>query len=411
MRRQLFFLSCFLGLNAFSFADTVEAGAELEDRDIQALREWINTKRQVSLKEIGGDLSISGEVRTEFQTTSEKRNGRRQRGGTAGFLPAQGFDIEVNLMFDYRTDRTWASVKLEFDNDAGVFSGTLNKIALERAYWGVRLLDADQYTFDIEAGRRFMSSIFDSKVQFGSFFDGILFRYDHAFEKIGDFYIHTGPFVVNDAKNQFAYIGEIGFLNILGTGFYTKISLIDWDTKHYEEEFVNNRFHFLNGQLTAGYRFRLESVQKIGVLYSAFIWNFLAKRLAVSDFKRANWAAYLGLSMGQLRKQWDWSFDINYQLVAAQAIPDFDVSSNGIGNANRSGFYTRFIRPLDGGGPSTPATAAGTTNYHGLYVTFDLLLTDKLDMQQAYMQSYTLDKDIGPTRRYRQYELEFIYSW
>lgn len=349
MRRQLFLLTSCLSLHTLSFADTIEAGAELEDRDIQALREWINTKRQVSLKEIGGDLSISGEVRTEFQSAWEKRNGVDQR-GSKGFLPGQAFDVEFNLMLDYRTDRTWASVKLEFDNDAGIFSGTLNKIALERCYWGVRVLDCDEYTFDIETGRRFMSSIFDSKVQFGSFFDGILFRYDHAFEKIGDFYIHAGPFVINDNKNHFGYVGEIGFLNIVGTGFYTKVSLIDWDTKHYALGFVNHRFQFLVGQLTAGYRFRLESIKKLGVVYAAFLWNFLAEKRAVSNFQRANWAAYAGLSLGQLRKQWDFALDINYQIVAAQAIPDFDSSSNGVGNANRSGFYTINIRPLEGGG-------------------------------------------------------------
>src|SRR5882672_7990677 len=97
MRRQLFLLTSCLSLYALSFADTIEVGAELEDRDIQALREWINTKRQVSLKEIGGDLSISGEVRTEFQSAWEKRNGVKQR-GSSGFLPGQAFDIEFNLM-------------------------------------------------------------------------------------------------------------------------------------------------------------------------------------------------------------------------------------------------------------------------------------------------------------------------
>ncbi|NGX27075.1 MAG: hypothetical protein K940chlam6_01002, partial [Chlamydiae bacterium] len=56
-------------------------------------------------------------------------------------------------------------------------------------------------------------------------------------------------------------------------------------------------------------------------------------------------------------------------------------------------------------------TAGGQTNYRGFAIRFDLLLTDKLDMQHSYIQSITLDSDIGPFRRYKQYELEFIYSW
>ncbi len=230
------------GLSSPLVADTIEAGRNLEDHDIRALKEWVDTKRQVSLKEVGGNLSLSGEVRTEFQSAWENKDGKNQRGaGPFAKLPARGFDVEVNLMFDYRTERSWASVKIEFDDDAGVFSGQLNSLALERAYWGVRAIDADDYTFDIEVGRRFMTSIFDSRIQFGSYFDGILFRYDLASEKFGDFYVHAGPFVINDRVDHFGYVGEVGLLNIYGTGFYTKASLIDWDTKKYSDDYVNAR--------------------------------------------------------------------------------------------------------------------------------------------------------------------------
>lgn len=404
-----------LGLSSSAFASTVETGRDrnVDDQDIRALKEWIDLKRQVSLKEVGGDLSISGEVRTEFQSAWETVNGKKQRGiNDRRRVPSQGFDIEVNLMFDYRNDRTWASVKLEFDNDAGIFSGTNNKIALERAYWAVRVVEGDALNFDIEVGRRYMSAIYDSKIQFGSFYDGIVFRYDHAFEKIGDFYIHAGPFIVNDRKNHFAYVGEIGLLNIAGTGFYTKFSLVDWDTKHYKKDFVNDRFNFIIAQFTPSYRFKIKCLNnKLAVIYSAVLCNFAAKKLPVSDFKRANWGGYIGFSIGQLLRQWDWACDVNYQVVGAQAVPDFDASGIGLGNASRSGFYTKEVRTLEGGGPSTPKTAGGTTNYRGFLIAFDLLLTDKLDMQQSYVQSITLDSSIGPFRRYKQYEIEFIYSW
>lgn len=402
-----------LGLAPVLHAATIEATRELEDQDIRALKEWIDTKRQISLKELGGDLSISGEVRTEFQSAWERRNGVELRGSRdSDLFPARGFDIEFNLMFDYRSERTWAAVKLEFDNDAGVFSGTLDDIGLEKAYWGVRLLNCDTFTFDIEVGRRPFSSVFDSKIEFGSFFDGILFRYDRTFEKAGDFYIHTGPFVINDRRDHFGYIGELGWLGIGGTGFYTKLSVIDWDTKHYRQRFVDNRFRFIVMQWIPGYRFKVGCLQKVAMLYSAFLWNFAAKKLPVSDFKRANYGAYVGLSIGQLQKQWDWAFDINYQVVAAQAIPDYDISGIGLGNANRSGFYTVRMLPLDGGGiATTRENAGGMTNYRGFAIRLDFLLTDKLDMQQCYQQSITLDGDIGPFRHFKQYELEFIYSW
>nr|NGX39210.1 hypothetical protein [Chlamydiota bacterium] len=377
-----------LGLSSIAHADTIEAGRDIEDHDIRALREWVETKRQVSLKEIGGDLSLSGEVRTEFQSSWENKNGKSQRGSDLSKkLPARGFDVEVNLMFDYRTDQTWASVKIEFDDDAGIFSGSLDSLALERAYWGVRAIDADDYTFDIEVGRRSMTSIFDSRIQFGSFFDGILFRYDLATESIGDFYLRAGPFVVNDRRDHFGYVGELGLLNIKGTGFYAKGSFIAWHTKRYPKSFVRNRFRFLNGQGILGYRFKV--AKKIGIFYSAFLWNFAARKITLTDHKRANWATYVGVSVGQLLKQWDLAFDINYQAVSGQAIPDFDASGIGLGNADRSGFYTKKIKTIKGDGPSTRKTAAGTTNYRGFSITLDFLLTDKLDMQQNYVQSIT----------------------
>lgn len=405
-------LSSLLAVSPSLVADTIEAGRDVEDQDIRALKEWIDTKRQVSLKEVGGDLSLSGEVRTEFQSTWETKNGKVLRGfDSDSLLPPRSFDVEVNLMFDYRTERTWAAVKIEFDNDAGVFSGSLENIALERAYFGARAVDAENYTIDLEFGRRAMSNVFDSRIEFGSFFDGLLFRYDLASEKVGDFYIHAGPFVVNDWKDQFAYVGETGLLNIAGSGIYTKASFIAWNTKHYKESFVTDRFRFFNLQGILGYRFKIPSIQKIGILYSAFLWNFAARPLAITGHKKANYGGYIGMSLGQLFKQWDWALDANYQVVAAQAIPDFDVSGIGLGTADRSGFYTTKIKPLTGNGPNTRQTAGGRTNYRGFALTFDLLLTDKLDLQQSYVQSITLDSSIGPFRNYKQYEIELIYSW
>ncbi|MCB1083098.1 MAG: hypothetical protein KDK61_02210, partial [Simkania sp.] len=129
--KTLALTSLFLTFGSLSLnAQDDDGSPGLEQRDIEALRDWINTKRQVTVKERGGNLSISGEVRTELQSTNEKKNGIQQRGwrssnsGTA----MRAWDIEVNLMLDYRTDRTWATVKLEFDNDAGTVSGTFNRL-------------------------------------------------------------------------------------------------------------------------------------------------------------------------------------------------------------------------------------------------------------------------------------------
>lgn len=396
-------------------ATTIDQSDDIDQKDVNAVREWINTKRQVTVRELGGALSISGEVRTEFQSTAETSNGIRQRGHRAAVLkngysfPQNAFDIEVNLMLDYRTEHSWGSIKLEFDNDAGIVSGSLGKIKLERAYWGVRVVDADTFTMDVEMGRRRMSSMVDSKLEFNSFFDGFWYKYDQGFDPIGDVYLHAGVFIINENRNQFGYLGEFGILNVGGTGFYTKYSLIDWDTKNLYNATKNRRFDFLVSQLILGYKFLPARLQKIVVIYLAGLWNHNAHKLKISHHKRANWGGYLGFSIGEIKKKGDWAFDINYQVLAAQCIPDFDVQGIGLGNAANTGFYTNDV---NGGGPvNTRKTAGGNVNYRGFQVTLDYLLTNQLNFQQSWQQSITLDDAIGPFRRFKQYEIEFIYGF
>ncbi len=404
-RRSLLLIASFL------LVSYVHAGKdEINETDIQALREFINTKRQVTVKELGGALSVSGEVRAEFQQTNEKRGGAQQRGlyTPTGVFP-RSFDIEVNLMLDYRTDRTWAAIKLEFDNAAGSLSGTEAGVDLERAYFGVRLIQGNSFTTDIEIGRRAMGQIFDSKIEFDSRFDGILFRFDQAVEKVGDFYAHVGTFVINERRDHFGYIGELGLLNIAGTGIYTKYSLVDWDTKDYKKPYESERFYFMVSQFILGYKFVPAKFQKVVLFYAAALVNHAARKLAISDHKKQNLGGYAGFSIGQLKKKGDWATDVNYQIVQAQAIADYDVSGIGTGNAIKSGFYTKNLNGT--GGPNTRETAGGNTNYQGYSLGLEYLFTDNLLIAQVWVQSWNLNKDIGPDRKYHQYEIEFIYAF
>jgi hypothetical protein len=400
--------SCFLSSSLF--ASTIESSVDIDQKDINAVREWINTKRQVTVRELGGALSLSAEVRTELQSTGETRDGIKQRGsGGATGIPTNGFDIEVNIMLDYRADRSWCAIKLEFDNNAGIDSGTFDKLKLEKAYWGARVIRGNTYSFDTELGRRRISTILDSKLEFNSFFDGAFFRYDQGIDAIGDIYAHVGAFIINENKNQFGYLGEIGILNVGGTGFYTKYSFIDWDTKDFHNKIQNRRFDFRISQLILGYKFLPSRLQKIVQIYLAGLWNSAAHKLKLTNYKRANFGGYIGFSIGEIKKKGDWAFDINYQVLAAQCVPDFDVQGIGLGNANDSGFYTVKVKGM--GGPTNRRTAGGNVNYRGFQMTLDYLLLNQLNMQQSWQQSITLDNSIGPFRRYKQYEVEFIYGF
>lgn len=388
-----------------------KAYAEFEEKDIEALRQWVNTKRQVTVNEKGGSLSISGEVRSEMQASYEKRNGVSQRGARTPFhVPHATYDVEVNLMFDYRTDRTWGSVKLEFDNNAGVFNGTLSKIKLERAYFGGRYVKTEDMTMDFEIGRRRIVTIVDSKLQGDSFFDGIFARWDQDFEHIAKAYVHAGVFLIDELRSQYGYLGELGLLDIADSGFYTKYLLIDWHTKNLHNDLNNLRFRFLTNQLLLGYKFIPSKLNKLVVIYVGGLVNPIAKQLKITNHKRANWGGYAGFSIGELKKAGDWAMDANYQVVQAQAVPQFDATGIGTGNASGGGFYT--VNFNGTGAPTTRRTAGGSgTNFQGYTITLEYLITNNLVIFQSWAQSHSLDSSIGPTQRFKQYEIEFNYGF
>lgn len=419
MRSFRKFFSAAILFNLSLIADTIDTKHDINEDDVKAIREWLNTKRQVTIKEKGGALSISGEVHTEFQISNEKKNGIRQRGiGGATDVADKSFDIEADFMMDYRTDRTWAAIRLRFDNNAGIFGGTNNALNLNRAYMGGRFYDGEDKTFDIEIGRRQLGNIFDSKIEFDNLFDGICFFFDGASEKYGNYYAHVGAFIIDERKDHYGYVGEVGLMNIRQTGLYTKYSLIDWDTHDYPCEVcvgkdmyvrLNKRFRFLVSQLILGYRYIPRPLNKVVIIYAAGLLNHKAKAIDITGDRRLGWGAYAGVSVGELKKKDDWSFDINYQLVAPQAIPDFDISGIGLGNASNAGFYTVNLNGT--GGATTIKNAAGNGNYRGYQIVFQYLLTNNITLFQSWRDSMTLYSSVGPFRRWKQYEIEFIYGF
>lgn len=395
--------------------------------DNEALRRWLQDKRLVTMREIGGDLSLSGEVRTEFQYSSEVKNGDQQRGiNGLGTRPMFGWDTEVNLMFDYRTDRTWLAIKLEYDNDMGQRSGTANKIRLEKGYLGGRIVAGDTFIMDAEIGRRYLSNIFDSKIQFVSFFDGLLFRFSKAFLEIGDFYVNSGAFIINDKTNHYGFVTEIGALRIANVGLNLKYSLIDWckpgaETRkgntNQQNQLAALKYRYLVSQVTANYQFFPEWLwKKLVRVYGAVATNHLAldnpmKKAGVETepYGKQNWAWYTGMSMGMIKKQYDWSVDANFQWVQAQAIPSFDAGGIGRGNAASAGLYT--AKTDDDITPTTKKTATGNGNFYGFQINGVFALTGNLSVQQDFLFSWTLDKNLGPNIIYKQVETEFVYAF
>lgn len=290
----------------------------------------------------------------------------------------------------------------------GTVSGTTGKIALERAYCGGRFLAGETFTIDGEVGRRNLNDVFDSKIEFSSLFDGILAKFSKASPAIGDFYLNSGIFLVNDVFNHYGYVNEIGFLRIGNTGFYTKYSIVDW-MKDYEKPIVKLTFNYLVSQIIFGYQSTIPRWNKFLKVYSAFLINHVADRTALTNFKRANCGGYFGVSVGQIRKKGDWAFDANFQAVAAQAIPDFDVGGIKRGNAAGIAFFSE--GKYGKGEPNTIQTAVGNCNYIGGQFEFLYAFTGNLTMLNNFQISRNLNDSIGPKMKYMQYEIELIFAF
>lgn len=430
---------------------------ELNERDFDALRDYLRSKRAVDIVESVSELTISGDVRTEYRHLNETCRGVRLRGHDATDLAGRpisrnDFDIEFNLRFDYICDKAWATAHVRFDNSAGVDdnghpcgpkgddfcsdcckgqakhcvgdprgfhgSGHCDDICLKKAYMGYELYSDCDSRFFVELGRRGnLYNVFDSNIQFLSRFDGLLLKYERTWDCVADWYIQGAGFLIDERVNQFAWVVETGVLNIADSGFDFKYSLIDWEKHGRNRCRVRNPagFRFINSQWTGIYHF-----ERCGMpvkAYAAFLINHAAKKLKlctrerrvfnpetqqeelveITREKRGNLGWYAGILFGEVRKEGDWALEIQYQYVGPQAIPDDDVAGICRGNVLDESFTT--------------CSRRGNTNYKGWRFEGLYAFTDNLTLDTIIEWSKAADPSFGGKHTYSKTELEAIYAF
>lgn len=422
---------------------------ELNERDWNALKNYLNTKRTIDLAEKSCNLTISGDVRTEWRHLNEKQCGKLLRGGNAtniwdsntgrtlarAGLPVSrnDFDIEFNLRFEYVCNNAWAVAHVEYDNSAGVddsgipcrttsrtvfdsegvptsittygdpngFHGSGNccDLCLKQAYIGYNLCCSGASRLDIELGRRGnMYKVFDSQVQFLQRLDGVLLTYTDSWECFADWYFKAAGFVIDERVNQFGFVTEFGFLNIMDTGFDFKYSFIDWRKNGTNRCFQTDPvgMKFLNSQFTLYYHLcRDWTFCMPSKLFGAFVWNHNGNAHTYSRNQNIAW--YIGFEIGEVVHAGDWAFQTQYQYVQAYSIPDMDVSGIGRGNVLNDSVSSALNR--------------GNTNYKGWRFEFLYALTDNLTVDTIYEFSREIKRTIGGEHHYSKFEVEAIYAF
>jgi hypothetical protein len=470
---------------------------QLRTRDDQAVREFVESKENIDIRDKAKNLDLSGDVRFEWRSIREKgislymhedsadsvtssevidnikkhKNYRWLRGGHRvdinGIpLSSNDFDVEFNFKLKYSFENAWCAAHLQYDNPAGCRgrnacdgrfarfncqgtkvidsidrdtrrspkgSGEAGFINLKRAFMGYNVYADGKQRFDIEIGRRKLDDVFVSEVEFSNRFDGISFKYASAIDKVADWYCNAAVFVIDERVNHFGYVTEIGLLNVLDTHLDLRYSFIDWRKQGVNRCFIYDPYgaRFQNSQISFAYTINPEIFSKKTSIefYGGFLVNHAAKKHSIfTHNKRKNLAWYGGAYFGKVNKKGDWAADIEYVVVQAQAVSDFDVGSIGRGNVldanitdvlgasaidiDNSSYYGEagsHVQPSGYFNAYLPRQ--GNANFRGWHFEFLYGITDNLSIDMQYDFSKAEDRHIGGRHYYSSLEIETIYAF
>lgn len=398
-----------------------DPGPENEDLvDPRILRDFVESRGLIACRQKCGQLTIAGDARARYICTGEELKGIKQRGfGSPRQLPINVFKSEFNLFLDYVDKRSWVSTKVKWTVQDGLEGVSPTRTELDRAFIGYDIYECKEQDFYIELGRSRLDYIFDSRVEFSSFFDGIHLYYTNEIPRVGTFVIHGGPFVVDSYTNHYAWVFETYIDDWADTGWIFKYSLIDWRRRHatrYNGEIKpppindlildNPRYRFLVSQMLFGYTSEVNFCRcKTLYLYGAVLANHDARKTETLNNKLENKAWYVGFTLGKLCKACDWSLDANYQYVQAQAVPEFDLAGIGHGNAGKFLFSDAIFQNLRYG------EALGFTNFKGIQVSLLYALTDALSLRTKGEWTQPINKDLGGNFNYKNFEFAVIYAF
>lgn len=402
-------------------------------RDFEAVMEFVNSKRTIPLDEKMSCLKISGDVKVEFLYRKEKERNERVR-STRFLLPNFTTEVEFDIFLNYKTDRTWSRVQLNYDDAFGVQStgnntntdrqglfgsGVFDDLSLKQAYFGWNFYNCnDEHKLNVEIGRRRLYYIFDSRIEFNDYSDGVLLEYNRIYNKDWKLFAQVLGFVVDERVNHFAWATEFGALDFMEKGIDAMYSYIDWDTNSRNRAGFKHPlyFDFRISQISGAYNFKPEKDHpwhKPARLYGAWLINHAAPSHPVTvqnkdrngnelppvtytHLNRENMGWYLGFIIGEVKKKGDWSIDVNYQYVEAFSMPDREVHGIGRGNAKKHFFEIDQI---------------GKTNYKGWHFEALYQITDCLFIDPTFEFSNQITKRFGGQHSFQKFELDLILKW
>lgn len=217
---------------------------------------------------------------------------------------------EATISANYSIDDTWMKGQLKVSNPFAEVDFDYTQFDMQQLLIGYRFFENNSSELFIEAGRNKLENIFDSKVQFGNYFNGFNLNYNLN----GDNYklsIHGGPHIISSYHSYWGYIGEVC---LTSSPFVIKYSLANWTNASKND--IN--YDYFISQVLCNYQVS----DKVNV-YWAYLLNH--------QLDHNNNGFYIGAQYGQIKKANDWTFDANYQYLETNAVPQFDQAGIGKG--------------------------------------------------------------------------------
>lgn len=398
----------------------------VNQKDLWAVRDWLKTKR-VALNVKSGDLSIAGDITAEWRNVHEKLGSLDLTSGanSPGTWSNNLYSIDFRLYFDYKADKTWASVKLEFNNAGGVFNGEADQIALDRANLGYHLYDDGIQRLDAVLGRQRSYEMYDSEVEFNSTLDGFTGSYAITLDRFADFTLRGGGYIVDQSQNHPVWIIQAGLFDLLETGLYIEYAFTDWHKDTRKNTVITNaasgnvvnlgtyKWDYIINQFILGYVFRPEVFTVDVRLFGGILWNCHASELTINRLtegkvpnSRKNMAGWIALQVGSVERPGDWAFQAQWQVVEALSIPDFDVSGIGTGNSTSSSLFG-----FNAFSSATNFPGNGNSNYNGFEIDLLYAVTGELVLEMRIQRALSEEKQVGYPLNYTNFILAAIYGF
>lgn len=396
----------------------------VNQKDLWAVRDWLRTKR-VALNNKTGDFSIAGDVKTQWRNVHEHLGSVNIVNGAASPSTWSNnlYTVDFRLFFDYKSDKTWVSVKLDFDEAAGLFQGQADNLALTRANMGYHLFDDGNVRLDVMVGRQRAFELYNSQIQFNSTLDGFTGIYTMSIDSLCEFSVHGGGYVFNAVANHPVWIIQGGVYDILDTGIYFIYSFVDWH-KNTSSTLVTSApsgeslrigseaWAFRNNQFILGYAFNPEVFGRDVRLYGGILWNALARPRAMEALSDGvvhssqNLAGWIALQIGSVQKGGDWAFQAQWQVLQPYSVPDWDVAGMGRGNGSDSALFgiNPFSKPQNFPGN-------GNANYNGWELDALYSVTNELVLEARFQRALSATSTVGKPSNYTNFLLAAIYGF